>query len=340
VSINDSTKYDKKFALITKIGRFCYSVDADLIQNSLNNQFKYENSRKRTFHEPRPYTETCFTSLKQRLITFFYKESLRNNSTEEFYMSVNSIANLKIYRIQLLDENHIMIKYTTNDYISNQQKPLVGNQNSATSLTAIVNQSLNNATNAASSSSSSTVSAATLESLQKEQMTPFYFALYDIKKAEILNVFRNNSPQLLHAYEFFQDYFTLTSLDTNFTYHTLAANNINARLVLQQNIKNIIKFNNQNDVIKYVLTQLPISSQSYSITPYLDHSLFSYDEKYISNFDRPKAIGDQIIRFNNRETGICLFLLLIFFFYLFQSKVVLVSKFIQDCNIRRNHNIQ
>jgi de-etiolated-1 len=50
-----------------------------------------------------------------------------------------------------------------------------------------------------------------------------------------------------------------------------------------------------------ILSELPLSSQSYTCTPYLDHNLFSYDMKLISNFDRPKPIGDQIIRFNNRE---------------------------------------
>jgi hypothetical protein len=94
---------------------------------------------------------------------------------------------------------------------------------------------------------------------------------------------------------FFQNFFTLASLDTNFTYHALAAYNRNARLVRKQNIKTIIKFNNQNDVIKYVITKISISSQSYFITPYLDNSLFSFDEKYRTNFDRSIAIGDQII---------------------------------------------
>ena len=346
-SLNDSTNvYDKKFILMNKIGRFCYQYDSELLQNLFNAQFKFENSKglKRAsnigtsstigasspvFNEPKAYTEACYTSLKQRLITFFYKEAIKSNSVDQFYMSVNAIANLKLYRIQLLDENHILIKFTTTDYISHQKATtMVVSQSSTPVQTSAaiaagivrsdnyhvsVNQSLASgnirnstpSTNAANATNSSTSNAhaSTGCHTQTEQCTPFFFVLYNIKNAEIVNIFRNNSAQLLHAYESFQDYFTLTTLDTNFTFHSLPSNDMYARQQLEQNIKNIKKFNNHNDVVKYLLTQIPISAQSYSVTPYLDHSLFTYDDKYISSFDRPKAIGDQVIRFNNRETN-------------------------------------
>ena len=47
---------------------------------------------------------------------------------------------------------------------------------------------------------------------------------------------------------------------------------------------------------KRVLAQLPISAQSYTATPYLDLSLFSYDEKWVSVMERPKACGEQAIQ--------------------------------------------
>ncbi len=327
-NLNDETKYDKQFILVTQIGRFCYRYDSDLLQNSLINQYKFDNLKNskrstpsRPLHQPKPFTEPFFTSLKQRLITFFYKEALENNTLTQFYMSINAITNLKIYRVQLIDENHLLIKYTTTDYILNQKTSLGSSSSSnANNVNIVINAAAAAATTNQPSANYSLVTAAavtaaavaggssqnatginqslsnTSMAIQTEQSTPFFFALYNIKTAEILNVFRNNSPQLLYAYENFQDFFTLTSLDTNCTYHTLPANNIYARQILQRNIKNITKFNNQNDMIKCLLTQLPISSQSYAVTPYLDHSLFSYDEKFISNFDRPKAIGDQVIR--------------------------------------------
>ena len=47
---------------------------------------------------------------------------------------------------------------------------------------------------------------------------------------------------------------------------------------------------------KRVLAQLPISAQSYSPSPLLDLSLFSYDEKWVSVMERPKACGEHPIR--------------------------------------------
>ena len=51
-----------------------------------------------------------------------------------------------------------------------------------------------------------------------------------------------------------------------------------------------------NEARKRVLAQLPISAQSYSPSPFLDLSLFSYDDKWVSVMERPKACGEHPIR--------------------------------------------
>lgn len=38
-------------------------------------------------------------------------------------------------------------------------------------------------------------------------------------------------------------------------------------------------------------------------SPYLDHRLFSYEEKWISSMERPKACGEGPIAFHGREDG-------------------------------------
>lgn len=43
------------------------------------------------------------------------------------------------------------------------------------------------------------------------------------------------------------------------------------------------------EATKRLLSQLPISAQSYSNSPYLDSSLFSYDDKWVSMLERPKG---------------------------------------------------
>ncbi len=87
----------------------------------------------------------------------------------------------------------------------------------------------------------------------------------------------------------------------SFNFHTLPSNNSYSRQSLHQSLSN---FNyNRNELTKTILFQLPISPQTFTSTPYLDHSLFSYDEKLISNMERAKAIGDQLIKFNVRDSG-------------------------------------
>lgn len=43
------------------------------------------------------------------------------------------------------------------------------------------------------------------------------------------------------------------------------------------------------EATKRLLAQLPIPAQSYSNSPYLDLSLFSYDDKWVSMLERPKG---------------------------------------------------
>lgn len=47
---------------------------------------------------------------------------------------------------------------------------------------------------------------------------------------------------------------------------------------------------------KRILGQLPVSAQSFTSSPYLDTSLYSYDEKWVSPMERPKVVGEYPIR--------------------------------------------
>ena len=61
------------------------------------------------------------------------------------------------------------------------------------------------------------------------------------------------------------------------------------------------------EATKRILAQLPISAQSYSSSPYLDLSLFSYDDKWVSAMERPKACAEFPIRFFARDSGLLKF---------------------------------
>lgn len=69
--------------------------------------------------------------------------------------------------------------------------------------------------------------------------------------------------------------------------------------LIQQRFKQTIvsaRFGGPREATKRLLAQLPISAQSYSCSPYLDLSLFSYDDKWVSGMERPKACGEHPIR--------------------------------------------
>jgi de-etiolated-1 len=212
------------------------------------------------FTVDKPFTEVFFTGLKHKILSYLFESASASNKLHNFYMLYNTIMALKMQKHQLLDDSHIFIKYVHTEYLVNQQKP----QSSSTTNDLLTSQ--------------------------------FYFVLYDIANAHVLNIFASNSPELFSAYENFNDFFTLCTVNFQYNYHTLASNNDHAKQTLQRYIRNVTKLNTKNEMIKCLLSQIPISAQSYTLTPYLDHFLFSYDEKIISNFDRPKAIGDQIVR--------------------------------------------
>ena len=50
------------------------------------------------------------------------------------------------------------------------------------------------------------------------------------------------------------------------------------------------------EATKRLLGQLPISAQSFSASPYLDLTHFSYDDKWVSVMERPKSCADHPIR--------------------------------------------
>ncbi|RNA05223.1 DET1 -like protein [Brachionus plicatilis] len=329
-----------KFVLAKQIGRFCFSDDLDYIQRPIGSQYSFKmraspyseslriNRRQKFASIPstKGYCESSFTGLKQRIISFFYKEALHTNTLSQFYLNFNDILKLRMYKMQLLDDRYLLIKYGNIDHMVTQKSSIVitnrvsnlnPTSNPQTSATSIAQNSASNPTSSASASSETqtTTTVTNIPVILNESAVPFFFVLYDTKTATVLNILKNTSSEMLKIYENLQDYFSLSALDgystqqehepygSTFNFHTLPSNNLYANQQLMRHIKMILKTNTTNEMTKSLLSQLPISSQSFTTTPYLDHSLFSYDEKLISNLERPKPIGDQVIKFNVRETG-------------------------------------
>lgn len=251
------------FVNVRIIGRFCYDDDELYISS-----VKYPEWEKMKAPH-RPYRDTTFNSLKHRLLTFLYKRYVQTCHSKrslkplmEFYQNFEHFSQLRMWKIQMLDKTHLLIKYASEDVI-------------------------------------------TLRSPDPNTQ-PSFFVVYNMVTTKILGVYENTSEKLLWIFENFCDLFRNAALHAPGQLSCSPSNNTYARLLQHRFLQTIInaKFGGQTEAVKRLLAQLPISSQSYSISPYLDLSLFSYDDKWVSVMERPKQCGDQPIRFYARDSGL------------------------------------
>lgn len=96
---------------------------------------------------------------------------------------------------------------------------------------------------------------------------------------------------------------------------------------MQQRFKQTIvsaRYGGITEATKRLLAQLPICAQSYSSSPYLDLSLFCYDDKWVSMMERPKACGEHPIWYKRLKQKKLLYLYKIFFKFYCPTIIMLV----------------
>lgn len=255
---------DGMFVDIRTIGRFCYEDD-DFLLSSVIPQSTGSNVY-------RPFRETMINSLKHRLLVFLYKRAKYLSETTDnplelrkFCQYFDQFKSLKMWKMQLLDETHILLKYACEDVV-------------------------------------------TLKATEPNTQ-PSFFVVYNMLTAQVLAVYENTSEELLHLFENFCDHFRNAKLHSESQFTCSPSNNLYARLAQQRFKQTIVsaRFGGPTEATKRMLAQLPISAQSYSSSPYLDLSLFSYDDKWVSVMERPKACGEHPIRFYARDSGLLKF---------------------------------
>ena len=239
---------DGTFVDVRKIGRFCYEDD----------EFVYNASRSDSKSAlRRPFCDTTINSLKHRLLAFLYRQAESEGTQlalRKFYRYFDQFRLLRMWKMQLLDGTHLLIKYASEDVVTLR----ISDPNSQ----------------------------------------PSFFVVYNMLSTEVLAVYENTSEKLLNLFENFCDLFRNAALHSEAQFTCSASTNIYARQIQQRFKQTIInaKYGGQTEAVKRLLAQLPISGQSYSSSPYLDLFLFSYDDKWVSVMERPKACGDHPIR--------------------------------------------
>lgn len=111
--------FDGTFIKTRKIGRFCTDEET-LLYNSVFPPNIY-----------RPFKEETINSLKHHILVYLYKraklkQDINNDKMELrlFYYFFDTYKQLKMWKMQLLDDNHLLIRYASEDVITfNAQEP-------------------------------------------------------------------------------------------------------------------------------------------------------------------------------------------------------------------------
>ncbi|XP_045604705.1 DET1 homolog [Procambarus clarkii] len=254
---------DGCFLDVRTIGRVCYEDDDYLLATVCTDRML------RTYQHVREKIINC---LKHRLLVFLYqraeaisKEESNPRALREFFHYFDHLHRLRMWKMQLLDDVHLLIKYASEDVV-------------------------------------------TLRAAEPNGQ-PSFFVVYNMISTEVLAVYENTSSELLELFEKMADFFRNARLSCESQFTCSPSNNNWARLIHKRFKKTIInaRGGGVTEATKRLLGQLPISAQSFSASPYLDLTLFSYDDKWVSVMERPKSCADHPIRFYGRDSGLIKF---------------------------------
>ena len=248
------------FITLQAIGRYCYPDDSLVCSESYALGSLEQEVLTSSSDSEHPFLEKWYTTLKHRLICFLLTQAEKMSSPanryplENFFRKYNFLSSLRIAKMQLLDEFHLLMKYSSEDVVTLRQSDL---------------------------------------SLQ-----PSLYVIYNIITTQILSVHENTSKELLQIYEAHVDSFRAPVSHPLCRGTSSLSNNPHSR-ALHMKFKQTItsaKYGGSMEATRRLLGQLPVCSQSFSNSPYLDLALFSYDDKWISPVERPKPCGDNPVK--------------------------------------------
>lgn len=250
--------HDGRFTNLCRVGRFTNDMERSLYHS--------------VYVTERPFREFTINSLKHRILVFLFRRAQQRSAEQgnkyelrRFYQLFDEYRLLRMWKMQMLDDNHLLIKYAPEDVV--------------------------------------------ILKAAEPNSVPAYFVVYHIYDSTVVAVYESSSLELLELFENNCDAFRNARAHTETQFPCSPDNNMYARL-LQQRFRTTVvgaRCGTGAEARKRILAQLPIAAQSYSNSPYLDLSLFSYDDKWVSVLERPKACGEYPIRFFARDSGLLKF---------------------------------
>ncbi|XP_045152446.1 DET1 homolog isoform X3 [Echinops telfairi] len=104
------------FIDVRTIGRFCYEDDLLTVSAVFP-----EVQRDRQTGMANPFRDPFINSLKHRLLVYLWRRAEQDGSAmakRRFFQYFDQLRQLRMWKMQLLDENHLFIKYTSEDVVT------------------------------------------------------------------------------------------------------------------------------------------------------------------------------------------------------------------------------
>lgn len=108
---------DGYFVDVRSIGRFCFDDDEWLV-NSVRGMWP-------PGQPVRPFREGTVNALKHRLLVFLYRRAVflseqtgNQLHVRKFYQNFDHFRMLRLWKMQLLDEAHLLLKYASEDVVT------------------------------------------------------------------------------------------------------------------------------------------------------------------------------------------------------------------------------
>jgi hypothetical protein len=206
--------------------------------------------------------------LKQRLLAYLYRQAAESpepaKSLGMFYQQFNQYASLVMWKMQLLDESHLLIKFGNVDGVVRGHQ---GDSSSQQNAFFVV----------------------------YNMYSTEILGVYENSSREFAQTFEQFCEHF-RACSYSGSNIKYRSTCSNNVF-------VREHLLKQKMAVANARNGGEMQAVKRVLSALPFSPQSWSESPYFDKSLFNYDEKLISATERPKPCAEFPIKFYSRIDG-------------------------------------
>ncbi|RKP10149.1 De-etiolated protein 1 Det1-domain-containing protein [Thamnocephalis sphaerospora] len=133
----------------------------------------------------------------------------------------------------------------------------------------------------------------------------FFLVVYNVHSTQVIAIHENTSSAMFHLIEGAFDQARGPIYNFPVQYYSSFSSSLYARELhkKQQYALKEAKNGGYTHAIKHMLSLLPCSPQSFCDSPYMDHSLFSYDEKALLTQERPQKAQDYPVKFFDRRSS-------------------------------------